>query len=356
MINDSYNSDLGSLDIALDFLYRRSQSKGLRRTLVLSDILETGQNTPTLYRQVAQLVNSRGIERIIGVGNEISSCAARFNIEKTFYPDTAALIRAIQRGELRLENEIILIKGARKFGFDSLTEVLEKKVHETILEVNLGAMIANLNYYRGKLKPETKMVCMVKASAYGAGSYEIAKTLQEHHVDYLAVAVADEGSELRKAGITANIIIMNPEMTAFKTMFDYKLEPEVYSFHLLDALIKEAEKEGITNFPIHIKLDTGMHRLGFAPEDMPRLIERLKGQNAVIARSVFSHLVGSDSQQFDSFTRRQIEMFEKASMELQELFRIRYFAISAIPQVSSVSPGRNSIWCAWVSASMVSIP
>lgn len=356
MINDSYNSDLGSLDIALDFLYRRSQSKGLRRTLVLSDILETGQNTPTLYRQVAQLVNSRGIERIIGVGNEISSCAARFNIEKTFYPDTEALIRAIQRGELRLENEIILIKGARKFGFDSLTEVLEKKVHETILEVNLGAMIANLNYYRGKLKPETKMVCMVKASAYGAGSYEIAKTLQEHHVDYLAVAVADEGSELRKAGITASIIIMNPEMTAFKTMFDYKLEPEVYSFHLLDALIKEAEKEGITNFPIHIKLDTGMHRLGFAPEDMPRLIERLKGQNAVIARSVFSHLVGSDSQQFDSFTRRQIEMFEKASMELQELFRIRYFAISAIPQVSSVSRGRNSIWCAWVSASMVSIP
>ena len=272
MINDSYNSDLGSLDIALDFLYRRSQSKGLRRTLILSDILETGQNTPTLYRQVAQLVNSRGIERIIGVGNEISSCAARFNIEKTFYPDTAALIRAIQRGELRLENEIILIKGARKFGFDSLTEVLEKKVHETILEVNLGAMIANLNYYRGKLKPETKMVCMVKASAYGAGSYEIAKTLQEHHVDYLAVAVADEGSELRKAGITANIIIMNPEMTAFKTMFDYKLEPEVYSFHLLDALIKEAEKEGITNFPHPHKAGyryapPGVCSGGYAPAD-----------------------------------------------------------------------------------------
>ena len=318
LINDSYNSDLGSLDIALDFLYRRSQSKGLKRTLILSDILETGQNTPTLYRQVAQLVNSRGIERIIGVGNEISSCAARFNIEKAFYPDTAALTEAIGKGELRLENEIILIKGARKFGFDELTEVLEKKVHETILEVNLGAMIANLNYYRGKLRPETKMVCMVKASAYGAGSYEIAKTLQEHHADYLAVAVADEGSDLRKAGITASIIIMNPEMTAFKTMFDYKLEPEVYSFHLLEALIKEAEKEGITNFPIHVKLDTGMHRLGFAPDDMPLLIERLKGQNAVIPRSVFSHFVGSDAPQFDAFTRRQIEIFEKASMQLQE--------------------------------------
>lgn len=321
LINDSYNSDLGSLDIALNFLYRRSQSKGLKRTLILSDILETGQNTPTLYRQVAQLVNSRGIERIIGVGSEVSSCATRFDIEKTFYPNTDALVRAIEKGELRLENEIILIKGARKFGFDTLTEVLEKKVHETILEVNLGAMIANLNYYRGKLKPETKMVCMVKASAYGAGSYEIAKTLQEHHVDYLAVAVADEGSELRKAGITASIIIMNPEMTAFKTIFDYKLEPEVYSFHLLDALIKEAEKEGITNFPIHVKLDTGMHRLGFAIEDMPRLVERLKSQNAVIARSVFSHLVGSDAAQFDTFTHQQIDMFEKASFQLQEAFQ-----------------------------------
>jgi len=320
LINDSYNSDLASLDIALDFLYRRSLSKGLKRTLILSDILETGQNAPTLYRKVAQLVKNRGIERIVGVGPEITSCASRFSIDKAFYPDTEALMRAISRGELRLENEIILIKGARRFGFDVLTEELERKVHETILEVNLGAMIANLNHYRSMLKPETKMVCMVKAFAYGAGSYEIAKSLQDRHVDYLAVAVADEGSELRKAGITANIIIMNPEMTAFKTMFDYMLEPEVYSFHLLDALIKEAEKEGITNFPIHVKLDTGMHRLGFAPEDVPQLIERLKGQNAVIPRSVFSHFVGSDSPQFDAFSRQQITVFEKASSLLQEAF------------------------------------
>lgn len=144
--------------------------------------------------------------------------------------------------------------------------------------------------------------------------------MQERHVDYLAVAVADEGSELRKAGITANILIMNPEMTAFKTMFDYKLEPEVYSFHLLDALVREAEKEGITNFPIHIKLDTGMHRLGFAPEEMPELVKRLRGQNAVLVRSVFSHLVGSDSPVFDSFTRRQIETFEAAAKVLQDAF------------------------------------
>ncbi|TWV14704.1 bifunctional UDP-N-acetylmuramoyl-tripeptide:D-alanyl-D-alanine ligase/alanine racemase [Bacteroidaceae bacterium HV4-6-C5C] len=332
LINDSYNSDLASLDIALDFLYRRSLSKGLKRTLILSDILETGQLPPDLYRQVSQLVNNRGIERIIGVGHEIASCETCFNIEKIFYPNTEALLIAVSHGDLRLENEIILIKGARRFGFDALTELLEKKVHETILEVNLGAMIANLNYYRSKLKKETKMVCMVKASAYGAGSYEIAKTLQEHHVDYLAVAVADEGSELRKAGITASIIIMNPEMTAFKTMFDYSLEPEVYSFHLLESLIREAEKEGITNFPVHIKLDTGMHRLGFSSEDMPRLIERLKGQNAVIARSVFSHFVGSDSPKFDDFTRQQFEMFDLASLTLQAAFHhkiIRHICNSA---------------------------
>ena len=328
LINDSYNSDLGALDVALDFLYRRSLvSQGgeertipMKRTLILSDILETGQNGPTLYRLVAQLASRRGVDRLIGVGSEISACADRFGMEASFYPDTDALMEAIERRELVLQNEMILIKGARKFGFDALTELLEKKVHETILEVNLGAMVENLNHYRSFLKPETKMVCMVKASAYGAGSYEVAKTLQEHHVDYLAVAVADEGAELRKAGITTNIIIMNPEMTAFKTMFDYKLEPEVYSFHLLDALMKEAEKEGITHYPIHIKLDTGMHRLGFAPEEVPLLIERLKEQNAVIVRSVFSHLVGSDGAQFDAFTRRQIETFEKASALLQEAF------------------------------------
>ena len=320
LINDSYNSDLGSLDIALDFLYRRSQDKGLKRTLILSDMLETGQNAPILYRQVAQLAASRGIQRIIGVGSEISSCADLLRGEKSFFPTTEALIKAIERGELTLQKEIILIKGARKFHFDQLSEYLAKKVHETILEVNLQAMVDNLNHYRSFLKPQTKMVCMVKASAYGAGSYEIAKTLQEHRVDYLAVAVADEGSELRKAGITADIIIMDPELTAFKTMFDYKLEPEVYSFHLLDALIQAAEKEGVTHFPIHVKLDTGMHRLGFLPEEMPRLIERLKGQNAVIPRSVFSHFVGSDSPLFDGFTRRQIELFEQASSALQQAF------------------------------------
>ena len=319
LINDSYNSDLASLDIALDFMSRRSDDKEKKRTLILSDMLETGQSGKLLYRQVAELVHSRGVEKIIGVGEEIRTAAARFEIEKYFFRTTEELLESDLLAGLR--NEVILVKGSRAFHFDRISDRLELKVHETILEVNLGAMVENLNHYRAMLRhPETKVICMVKASAYGAGSYEIAKTLQEHHVDYLAVAVADEGSELRKAGITSSIIIMDPELTAFKTMFDYKLEPEVYNFHLLDALIKAAEKEGITNFPIHVKLDTGMHRLGFGIDEIPLLIRRLKAQNAVIARSVFSHFVGSDSPQFDSFTRQQIELFEKGSQELQAAF------------------------------------
>ena len=318
LINDSYNSDLASLDIALDFMSRRSEDKGRKRTLILSDILETGQTSKLLYRQVADLVQSRGVDKIIGVGEEIRSSASRFSVEKYFFRTTEEFLASDLLSSLR--NEVILIKGSRSFHFDDISDCLELKVHETILEINLNALVDNLNYYRGKLKPDTKMVCMVKASAYGAGSYEVAKTLQDHRGDYLAVAVADEGSELRKAGINSSIIIMNPELTAFKTMFDYKLVPEVYSFNLLNELIKSAEKEGVTNFPIHIKLDTGMHRLGFAPQDIPELIARLKRQTSVIPRSVFSHLVGSDSAQFDAFTRRQIEDFEKASEELQAAF------------------------------------
>ncbi|MDR3119218.1 MAG: bifunctional UDP-N-acetylmuramoyl-tripeptide:D-alanyl-D-alanine ligase/alanine racemase [Mediterranea sp.] len=328
LINDSYNSDPASLDIALDFLYRRSQDKKLKRTLILSDIPETGQTPVALYRRVARLVHNKDIHKIIGIGNEITAAESRFAFaagkpltERHFFPDTEAFLNSAAFNDLR--NEIILIKGARSFGFERISEALELKVHQTILEINLSALAGNLNHFRAKLNPATKAICMVKASAYGAGSHEVAKTLQEHRADYLAVAVADEGSDLRKAGVTASIIVMNPETSTFKTLLDDKLEPEIYNFRILETFIRAAEKEGVTHFPIHIKIDTGMHRLGFNPEDIPLLTKRLKGQDAVIPRSIFSHLAGSDSPELDSFTRNQITLFDRLSTTFQASFTHR---------------------------------
>ncbi|MBQ9678645.1 MAG: bifunctional UDP-N-acetylmuramoyl-tripeptide:D-alanyl-D-alanine ligase/alanine racemase [Prevotella sp.] len=320
LINDSYNSDVNSLDIALDFMNRRPDPRGRRHTLILSDIQQTGMEKAALYQEVSDLCLKRGIDRLIGIGTSIQRHAEVIAVaDKAFFPSVEQFVASdLFRS---LHDEVILLKGARVFGFDHLTELLEQKVHETILEVNLNAVVDNLNFYRSFLKPETKLVCMVKADAYGAGAIEVAKTLQDHRVDYLAVAVADEGVTLRRNGITQNIMIMNPEMTAFKTMFDYDLEPEVYSFRLMDALIHAAEKEGITGWPVHIKLDTGMHRLGFDPEkDIDEVIDRLKRQNAIIPRSVFSHFVGSDSDDFDNFSSMQFEKFDVASKKLQAAF------------------------------------
>ena len=320
LINDSYNSDINSLDIALDFMNRRPDHKGRRRTLILSDIYQSGEQPVDLYREVSDLARKRGVVKFIGIGPQLCEQADEIQIsEKFFFTSVEQFIRSAVFHSLR--DEVILLKGARKFGFDQLTELLVQKVHETTLDVNLNAVVKNLNYYRSFMKPTTKLVCMIKADGYGAGSVEIAKTLQDHRVDYLAVAVADEGVTLRKNGITSNIMIMNPEMTAFKTMFDYDLEPEVYSFRLLEALIKAAEKEGVTGFPVHIKLDTGMHRLGFNPkEDMDQLIDRLTHQNAIIPRSVFSHFVGSDSDGFDEFSAGQFALFDEGSKKLQSAF------------------------------------
>ena len=331
LINDSYNSDVQSLDIALDFMSRRPETKKQHRTLILSDILQSGETPRSLYSRVAQMAASRGIEKVIGVGEELTACEGYFPMEHYMFRTTDALIHS----EVfeRLRNEFILIKGARQFRFDKVSDLLTLKVHQTILEVNLNALVNNVRYYRRFMKPETKMVCMVKASGYGVGSLETSKTLQDNGVDYLAVAVADEGADLREAGITANIMIMNPETTSFKMLFDYSLEPEVFSFDLLEQLIYAAEKEGITNFPIHIKLDTGMHRLGFNPEkDMPRLIERLSRQTALVPCSVFSHFVGSDGDEFDAFSHRQFALFDQASRQLQAAYShkiIRHICNSA---------------------------
>lgn len=346
LINDSYNSDINSLDIALDFMSRRPDQEGKSRTLILSDIYQSGMMPDELYHRVIELAVKRGVTKFIGIGKEIKRTLAADTASTGaagigqaaklpgmvagmaagdegkgafFFEDVEEFLRSeVFKG---LRNEVVLIKGARDFGFDHISEMLEQKVHETILEVNLNAVVENLNHFRSYMKPDTKMICMVKADAYGAGAIEVSKTLQDHRVDYLAVAVADEGVTLRKNGITSNIMIMNPEMTAFKTMFDYDLEPEVYSFRLMDALIKAAEKEGITNYPVHIKLDTGMHRLGFDPvKDIDEVIRRLKHQNAIIPRSVFSHFVGSDSDDFDAFSAHQFELFDTASKKLQSAF------------------------------------
>jgi alanine racemase len=319
VINDSYNSDLNSLGIALDFLNQQATAKNLSKTLILSDILQSGQTSDELYKTVAGLVRNKNVHHIVGIGTEISKYTDEFqSVEKHFFATTedflkSALIREFQ-------HEIILLKGSRKYHFEDISEKLELITHETTLEVNLNALVDNLNYFRSKLRPETKMMCMVKAFAYGSGAVEVARTLQHHRCDYLAVAVADEGAELRREGIRIPIVVMNPEKGSFGMIFDNKLEPEIYSFRLLDAFIASAEKLGLTDYPIHVKIDSGMHRLGFEPQDMEQLLARLKGQNQVKVRSVFSHLSGSDEAKFDTFTQQQIAVFTACADQLSSIF------------------------------------
>lgn len=314
LINDSYNSDLNSLSIALDFLNQQAidEMNTFSRTIILSDILQSGQSPEILYQTVSNLLANKYVSRIIGIGFEISKCSSLFNVkDKYFFSTTEEFLKSPLIGEFR--NEIILLKGSRKFHFEDISAKLELIAHETILEINLNALVDNLNYFRSKLKAETKVMCMVKAFAYGAGSVEVARTLQHHRCDYLAVAVADEGAELRREGIRIPIVVMNPEKGSFGLIFDQNLEPEIYSFRLLDAFVLAAEKLGLTDYPIHIKIDSGMHRLGFDPEDMQRLIERLKGQSQVKVCSVFSHLSGADEARFDDFTKHQIAVFSSSA-------------------------------------------
>ena len=316
LINDTYNSDINSLSVALDFQHGRIAGKDLKSTVIFSDILQSGVQPKVLYSDVAELLRRKNVDRIIGIGKNISDHEHLFgDMEKMFYPSTEIFLKVFDRKMFR--NEMILIKGSRSFHFEKITEQLEEKVHETILEVDLDAIIHNYNYYRSRLKPQTKMVCMVKAFGYGIGSFELAKTLQLHRCDYLAVAVADEGEELRKEGISIPIIVMNPELTGFNLLFEHHLEPEVYNFRMLDALIKEAERRAITSFPVHIKIDTGMRRLGFEPSEIPEVCRKIKAQRSITVRSVFSHLAGGDSPELDDFTMQQLNIFTQTADELE---------------------------------------
>lgn len=318
LIDDAYNSDLNSLDIALDFLSRRKEAHR-QSIVVLSDLQQSGWEAGQLYSRVAALLVSRRPDIVVGVGKEVQRLSGQIDAETHFFDTTDALLESNLFATWT--DAIVLLKGAREFAFERITDELLLKVHETTLEVNLGALSDNLRYYRSFLRPGTRLTCMIKAGAYGCGSVEVARTLQDLGVDYLAVAVADEGVELRKAGITAGIMIMNPEMSALHTLFKYRLEPEIYSFRLLDAMIRAARREGIAHYPVHIKIDTGMCRLGFDPKhDMPRLIDTLNRQQALRPRSVFSHFVGSDSPDFDEFSAQQFALFDRASQQLQAAF------------------------------------
>lgn len=317
IVNDTYNSDINSLKIALSFLGQQSVEDSQKRTLILSDILQSGYSDEALYRSVLDLANSANVGRIIGVGKHISEQSKVFaNIPHLFFESTEDFIESGVWNDFR--EETILLKGSRNFGFERISELIEQKTHETVLDINLDAIIHNYKFHRSRLKPETKIICMVKADAYGSGSEEVAKALQYHKCDYLAVATAEEGSILRKAGIKTPIIVLNPEVGGFSELFESYLEPEIYNFRILDAFIKEAQRRGIYDFPVHIKLDTGMHRLGFTEEDIQELIERINSQGALRVLSVFSHLAASESWNFDEFTTTQISLFKKLSSTLQQ--------------------------------------
>jgi len=316
LINDSYNSDINSLGIALDFLNQQTQHK--KKTVILSDILQSGRDPENLYREISGIINSKGISRIIGIGNEISRQAGQFSIEKTFYPTTNDFFEQFSFSSLR--DEAILLKGARIFEFERISHVLQQKSHETILEVHLDALIHNLNYYRSKLRPETKTMAMVKAFSYGAGSFEIANLLQFHRVDYLAVAYTDEGIELRKSGITMPIMIMNPEEHSIDLLLEHHLEPEIYNFRILgmvEQALSENQGESMIPLSIHIKIDTGMHRLGFDPSEVDELITRLQKHSEINVKSVFSHLAASEDPSEDDFTQSQIHSLKEVADRIQ---------------------------------------
>ena len=317
IIDDSYSSDFQSLKIALDFLENQKQHK--KKSIILSDIFQSGLSNDELYSQVSQLIISNKINRVIGIGEIISQFKNKF-INCIAFKNIDDFTTSFEN--LNFENETILIKGARDFHFEQIVSMLEEKTHETVLEINLNAISHNLNFYKSKLAPKTKMMVMVKAFGYGNGGFEIAKLLEHHKVDYLGVAFADEGISLKSAGITVPIMVLNPESTSFSALIQHQLEPEIYSIKGLKAFLKIAEQKKLKYFPIHIKLDTGMHRLGFEEEHLPELIQILKGNNNVQIKSILSHMATSDDLKHDAFSKSQIALFEKLSTQLQTELKI----------------------------------
>lgn len=314
LIYDAFTHDPSSLETALDFLKRRADGLNYQRTLILSDIRCESHQGNTTYSDVAQMIAAAGIDKLYCVGKALKHHASLFPSSTRYFEDTADFVREVSTSDFA--GEIILLKGAPEFGFDDIRTNLESRTHETVLEVNLDAIVKNFNYFRSHLPKSTGIVCMVKASGYGAGSVEIAKTLQEHGAAYLVVAVLDEGIELRRSGITMPIMVMNPKVLNYKAMFAYNLEPEIYCEQMLDDVIREAAKCGLKDYPIHIKLDTGMHRMGFNEEELEALADKLRNCTEVKPASAFSHLATADCPDMDDYTLLQLQRFEKYTQYL----------------------------------------
>ena len=318
IIADGYTSDYNSLTPALNFMMRRAGSRS--NTVIMCDLKPEAYTGDELYIRTSELLLSKGVRRFVGIGPEMCSFARYFESLPCarVFATTDEMLRHMTQGDFM--NETVLIKGAPEFDFSPILEMLDAKRHQTVMEVDLNALAHNFKFFKSLIKPTTKTIGMVKASGYGTGSYEIAKTLQDRGADYLGVAVQDEGIQLRQAGITMPIIVLNPSVVNYKGMFTHRLEPEVYSLDECRQLIAEGAKNNVRHFPVHVKVDTGMHRLGFTPEQLPELIDMLKGQDVLMPASVFSHLCVAEEPERDDYTRQQFEIFDRCANLLQSQF------------------------------------
>jgi alanine racemase len=337
VINDSYSADITSLSIALDFLLQQQQHP--KRTVIISDILQSGKTNTALYGEVANILQQKNINRLIGIGTEISKYQTCFTAikETAFYTSTVEFKQ--QFPSLHFYNETVLLKGARVFEFEQISHLLEQKSHQTVLEINLSAVAHNLKMYQQQLLPGVKLMAMVKAFSYGSGSFEIANLLQFYKVDYLAVAYADEGVELRRAGIALPIMVMNAEEATFDMLVQYNLEPELYSFSILTAFENYLLQSAINNYPVHIKLDTGMHRLGFEAFDIQALCNKLANSDTFKIQSVFSHLAASDNQVHDDFTNYQHQQFLNGCTQIKKC--VPYTFLKHIANTSAIHRHKN---------------
>lgn len=315
VILDSYTSDFSSLPPVIDFM-RRRRMPSQSMTLILSDICHETENLEEAFKNISNLIKEGGISRFIGIGGNIKKYSSIFPADAVFFDDTQDFLRNFSAADF--VDELILLKGAPEFNFGEIFRILEARKHETVLEVNLDAIVRNYNYFRSLVSSETGIIVMVKAFGYGVGSYEIAKTLQDCGASYLAVAVLDEGVDLRKNGIVMPVMIMNPRSANYNALFSNRLEPVVYSMSMLKEILTEAKKNSVTDYPIHIKLDTGMHRMGFMEGELKELIEVLSSTSLLRVKSVFSHLATADCVDMDEFTIRQLVLFDKMSSYIKE--------------------------------------